>query len=99
MSHHRPQDCAAMARRGLEDVTAEHPLLRRALRLALWAGQRLGHAGGALVLYAFALTETAGRAAGEGALLGRIVADFAARGLSIDEAELRRRLAGHEATA
>lgn len=90
MPHYRAPDERTPAIIGLEEASAEDPMVRRALRLGLWAGKRLGFAEGGLVLYAFSVMETV--AAGACAV-ARVSRDFAARGLPVDFADLRARMA------
>lgn len=90
MPHYRAPDERTPAIIGLEEASAEDPMIRRALRLGLWAGKRLGFAEGRLVFYAFSVMETV--AAGTCAA-ARVARDFAARGLPVDFADLRARMA------
>lgn len=75
---------------GLEEASAEDPMARRALRLGLWAGKRLGFAGGTLALYAFSVMDTVATGA---CAVARVSRDLTARGLSFDLADLRARMA------
>lgn len=87
---YRAPDERTPAFTGLEEASAEDPMARRALRLGLWAGKRLGYAEGRLALYAFALMDAV---AGGACAVARVSRDFAARGLAVDAAELRARMA------
>lgn len=90
MHHYRAPDERTPAIIGLEEASAEDPTARRALRLGLWAGKRLGLAGGGLALYAFSVMDTV---AGGACAAARVARDLAARGLPFDMAELRQRMA------
>ena len=90
MPQYRSPDERTPVITGLEEASAEDPMARRALRLGLWAGKRLGFAEGGLALYAFSVMDTV--AAGACAV-ARVSRDFAARGLPVELAELRARMA------
>ena len=83
----------------LEAATAHAPRAHRNIKLGLWAGQHLGHAGPELARYVLSVMEADHEEAGDADVIRKLMHDFAASGLSVSESEVQERAAAFKREA
>ena len=65
---------------------------RRNKLLGLWAAEKLGHSGDAAAAYAKEVVAADFEEAGDGDVLRKVAGDLAARGISVNEIEVRAKM-------
>lgn len=90
--HHTPDATRAEGFIIADYETHEGEIARRNVLFGLWAGRRLGLAGADLEAYAWSVHLADREEPGQDDVIAKVSADFAAHGVDVAEARLRRHL-------